>query len=67
MGQKSSNKPPYINPRIDYHQKQQELILKAAKEIVVKFIELGKVSPDTFDEVFSSVYQTISETIKENK
>jgi len=67
MGSKSTNKPPYNTSRIDYHQKQQELILKVAKEVVVKFIELGKVSPDTFDEVFSSVYQTISQTFQEKK
>ncbi len=64
MAQKS-NKPAYNSPRIDYQQKKQELILKVSKEVVVKFIELGKVSPDTFDEVFSSVYQTISKTIED--
>jgi len=63
MSSKPTGKPPYNNPRIDYHQKQQELVLKIAKEVVVKFIELGKVSPESFDEVFSSVYQTISNTI----
>ena len=63
MGSKPTGKPSYNNPRIDYHQKQQELVLKIAKEVVVKFIELGKVSPESFDEVFSSVYQTISNTI----
>jgi len=40
-----------------------EQILRAAKEIVVKFIETGRVSPTSFSEVFKSVYTTISEAV----
>ncbi len=39
-----------------------EQILRATKEIVVKFIEAGRVSPAGFSETFRSVYQTIEET-----
>ncbi len=39
-----------------------EHILKATKEIVVKFIEAGRVSPAGFDETFRSVYLTVKET-----
>jgi hypothetical protein len=41
-----------------------EQILRAAKEIVVKFIEVGRVSPTGFNETFKNVYRTISETVK---
>ena len=42
-----------------------EQILKATKEIVVKFIELGRLSPAGFNETFKSIYNTIKETVKE--
>jgi hypothetical protein len=41
-----------------------EQILKAAKEIVVKFIECGRLSPTGFAETFQSVYKTVDETVK---
>ncbi len=41
-----------------------EQILRAAKEVVVKFIEAGRVSPAGFSETFKSVYQTIDETAR---
>jgi len=40
-----------------------EQILKAAKEIVVKFIETGRLSPTAFPEVFQSIYQTVAATV----
>ncbi len=39
-----------------------EKILKMAKEVLVKFIELGRVSPSNFDEHFRSVFWTIKNT-----
>jgi hypothetical protein len=41
-----------------------EHILKTTKEIVVKFIETGRISPSGFSESFKSIYQTIDETVK---
>jgi len=41
--------------------RNEEVILKVVKEIVVKFIEMGKVTPVTFDETFRSVYRTVDE------
>ncbi len=41
----------------------EELILRASKEIVVKFIEVGRVSPTSFPEVFSSIYRTVAGTV----
>jgi len=46
-------------------QKLDEHVLKIAKEIVAKFIEVGRVSPTTFDEVFKSVYKSVKEAILE--
>ena len=41
-----------------------EQILRAAKEIMVKFIETGRVSPSGFSDMFKSVYSTIHEAVK---
>jgi hypothetical protein len=41
-----------------------EQILRAAKEISVKFIEMGRLSPNAFPEFFREIYQTIEETVK---
>lgn len=41
-----------------------EQILRATKEIVVKFIEGGRVSPSGFDETFKSIYNTVEEAVK---
>jgi len=40
-----------------------ELILRATKEVVVKFIEVGRVSPTSFPETFQKVYTTIRESV----
>lgn len=40
-----------------------EQVLKVTKEIVAKFIEVGRVSPASFDETFKSVYKTVKEAI----
>jgi len=41
-----------------------EAILKIAKEITVKFIEVGRISPATFDEAFRTIYQSIKATVR---
>ena len=43
---------------------RDEQILRAAKEIVVKFIEVGRVSPAGFPETFRSIYQTLEQLTK---
>jgi hypothetical protein len=40
-------------------------ILKTAKEIVVKFIEVGRVSPTNFEESFKGIYRTLCESVAE--
>ncbi len=34
-------------------------VLKAAKEVMVKFIETGRVSPASYDETFRKVYESM--------
>lgn len=43
-----------------------EQILRAAKEIVVKFIETGRISPSGFNETFVNVYSTIDKTTRDS-
>jgi hypothetical protein len=43
-----------------------EQILRAAKEIVVKFIEAGRISPSGFNETFINVYRTIDKTTRDS-
>ena len=44
-----------------------EMFLKITKEIVVKFIEMGKVSPASFDETFRRVYETVRSVARDKK
>ena len=44
---------------------QDEQILRASKEIVVKFIETGRLSPTGFSEAFKSIYRTVNDTVKQ--
>ncbi len=42
----------------------QEQILRASKEIAVKFIEVGRLSPSSFNQTFKDIYQTIESTVR---
>ena len=44
--------------------KMDEQILRASKEIVVKFIETGRVSPASFPEIFRTIYFSVEEMVK---
>jgi predicted transcriptional regulator len=44
---------------------QDEQILRATKEIVVKFIETGRVSPTGFPEAFKAIYRAVDQTVKQ--
>ncbi|NOX32564.1 MAG: conjugal transfer protein TraB [Deltaproteobacteria bacterium] len=41
-----------------------EQILRTAKEIIVKFIEMGRLSPSNIHESFKDIYATVNETVK---
>lgn len=43
-----------------------EQILRAAKEVVVKFIEAGRLSPAGFPETFQTIYRTIDQTVRKD-
>ena len=47
--------------------RDEEKILKIAKEVVVKFIEIGRVSPTQFDGVFQSVFNTLKSSVSSNE
>ena len=40
-----------------------DTILKMTKEIAVKFIEVGRLTPSTFNETFKEIHRTIEETV----
>lgn len=41
-----------------------DAILKVAKEIVIKFIEVGRLAPGNFDETFRAIYCSVRDTVK---
>ncbi len=45
----------------------EEQILRTAKEIIVKFIEIGRVSPTAFPEAFKTIYTAVEETVTESR
>ena len=44
------------------HKEKKEAI-QVTKEIMVKFIEMGKVSPTSFAQIFPAVYQVVLQTL----
>lgn len=42
----------------------EEVILKVSKEVVIKFIEMGRITPSTFDETFRNIHTTVKETVE---
>ncbi len=43
---------------------REEMIVKVAKEIMVKFIEVGRVSPASFGDTFKMVIDTLRLNLK---
>jgi hypothetical protein len=43
-----------------------EVLLKVSKEIAVKFIEVGRLTPSTFDAAFTRIYNTVKQTVRKN-
>lgn len=42
----------------------QKQALQVAKEIVVKFIETNRISPNNFPELFEDIYRAVLRTIR---
>jgi predicted transcriptional regulator len=47
--------------------KENELAIKVTKEIVVKFIEAGRLSVSSFQEVWRDIHKTVSHSMNETK
>jgi len=45
----------------------KETILKISKEIAVKFIEVGKITPATFSTTFTTIHSTVNKVAKKNQ
>ncbi|MDM8541394.1 conjugal transfer protein TraB [Desulfococcaceae bacterium HSG9] len=43
-----------------------EQILRTTKEIVVKYIEAGRLSPTAFHETFEAIFKTVSDTVRKS-
>lgn len=54
------------NRRTDM-KKENELAIKVTKEIVVKFIEAGRLSVSSFQEVWRDIHETVSHSVKETE
>lgn len=44
-----------------------ESILKIAKEIAVKFIEVGRITPASFDKDFKDIHTTIETAVRKEQ
>lgn len=42
-----------------------EQILRTTKEIIVKLIEMGRLSPSNVTESFREIYATVNETVRD--
>lgn len=47
--------------------REDELVLKITKEIVVKFIEVGRLSVSSFDEVWNNVHESVDASLKKQE
>ena len=45
---------------------EEELAVKVTKEVLVKFIEMGLLSVNAFDDVFKKIHRAVSESLREN-
>ena len=56
---KSNEQKPFKNKPIT-----DDAILKVAKEVVVKFIEVGRLSPQNFDETFDTIFKSVKNSVR---
>jgi len=56
MSEKTQPGPERLSPR-------QDAVLKAAKEVAVKFIETGRMSVAAFTEQFGEIYQAVDQAV----
>jgi len=53
-----------IDPEPARRPVSDEAILKVTKEVVVKFIEVGRLTPANFDETFQNIYKTVHNAVR---
>ncbi|MDD3553311.1 MAG: hypothetical protein PHC35_02160 [Deltaproteobacteria bacterium] len=53
---------PHAHTKEDF--KELELAVKTTKEIVIKFIEVDKISPASFPDVFNTIFETVCRAVK---
>jgi len=46
---------------------KEDQVLRTAKEVIVKFIEIGRISPTNFPESFQMIYEAINTQVKGEK
>jgi hypothetical protein len=46
---------------------KEELALKVTKEIVVKFIEVGRLSVNSFEDVWNKVHETVRDSLADDE
>jgi len=46
-------------------QQDEEIAIKVTKEVVIKFIEVGRLSLNSFDNAWNQVYSAVSSTLKQ--
>ncbi len=46
---------------------KEDQVLRTAKEVVVKFIEIGRVSPANFPETFQMIYDAVDASVRGEK
>jgi hypothetical protein len=56
-----------ISSRRSAMTKEEELAVKVTKEIVVKFIEVGRLSSQSFEEVWNQVYKAVASSFSRNE
>ena len=47
--------------------KIEKQVLQVTKEILVKFIEVGRVSPSNFSEYFNSIYADVLASVRKEQ
>jgi hypothetical protein len=60
----ASSKPTDSCPDQALKPVSEEAILKVTKEIVVKFIEVGRLSPSNIGEAFQEIYRAVRDTVR---
>jgi hypothetical protein len=65
MGTCIQAKPSFTRSMI--MEQKEVLAVKITKEIVVKFIEVGRLSVNSFEEVWKQVHRAVSKSLKDSK